>query len=79
MIWFFGKGDEVVRLETRFEQVTNEYVLVTSWAQKPDETERFRDFAAFDLRIHALERQLQDARWTLIGQPTLLKDGWKGP
>jgi len=79
MIWFFGRGDEVVRLETRFEQATNEYVLVASWASKPDETERFRDFAAFDRRIQALERQLHEAHWSLIGQPVLLKDGWKGP
>ena len=79
MLWFFGKGDEVVRLETRFDRTSNEYVLVIAWANRPPETERFQQFAAFNDRIHALERQLHEAHWTLMAQPTLLKDGWRGP
>ena len=43
MIWTFERGDEVLRLETRIDNATGEYLIVSMWAERPPEIERFRD------------------------------------
>jgi hypothetical protein len=47
MIWFFARGNEAVRVETRFDNASREYVLEIDWANRPLEVERYRDHAAF--------------------------------
>lgn len=79
MIWSFERGDEVIRLITRIDNGKGDYVLVIEWAERPSETERFADYAAYQARLLALERQLAADRWTLIGSPEILPDGWRGP
>src|SRR3982751_5386247 len=32
MIWLFERGDEVLRLETRVDNASGEYVLVSTWS-----------------------------------------------
>ena len=77
MIWLFERGREVLRLETRFDSVDNEYVLVVVWAGGRTETERFSDAAAFDLRLRLLEQQLAAEHWVQVGSPMIMSDGWK--
>lgn len=77
MIWLYERGTEALRLETRVDSVSGEYVLVVVWSDDRVETERFRDPAAFDTRLRQLERQLTAEHWTQAGSPTILSEGWK--
>jgi hypothetical protein len=79
MIWLFERGDEVVRLETRVDNASGEYVLVSTWADSPPRIERYRDYAKYQARVLALEGQLAADHWTQVGGPTILSDGWRGP
>ena len=79
MIWLFERGDEIVRLETRVDNATGEYVAVIAWAESPPVTERFRGYEAFHGRMLELEGQLAADHWTQIGPPTIKLDGWRGP
>ena len=79
MIWRFERGDEVVRVETRVDNTSGEFVVEIAWAGRPPATERFKDTAAFRARILELEGQLADDHWKQAGGPKLLWDGWRGP
>lgn len=79
MIWLFERGAEVLRLETRVDNTSGEYVLVSTWTEGASEIERFRDYAAYEARIHALEARLAAEHWVQVGSPTILSDGWRGP
>ncbi len=79
MIWIFRRDDEVTRLETSFDNTTQEYVLRIMWAHRPEGVERFASEAAFDERIHLLERKLAREQWIQSGPPILMAEGWRGP
>ncbi len=79
MIWTFERGDEIVRLETRVDNDTREYVVVITWADRPPQTERYADVALYNVRILALEAQLAADHWSLVGNPQILPHGWRGP
>jgi hypothetical protein len=80
MIWLFERGDEVVRLETRIDEATKEYVVAIAWADRPDAVERYGDLSLFRARILALESTLAAEHWSQTADsPTLLADVWRGP
>jgi hypothetical protein len=79
MVWFFGRGNETVRVETRFDNATREYVLELAWGTRPAEIERFRELARFEARVADVEAQLRAQSWAQIGGPEILPDGWRGP
>jgi hypothetical protein len=80
MIWLFERGDEVVRLETRIDEATKEYIVAITWADRPDEVERYGDLSSFRARILALESTLASEHWSQTADsPTLLADVWRGP
>jgi hypothetical protein len=79
MIWLFERGDEVLRLETRVDNASGEYVLVSTWSDSATRIERFRDHGEYQARILALEAQLAADRWMQVGSPQILSDGWRGP
>jgi hypothetical protein len=79
VIWTFERGAEIVRVETRVDQSTGEYVLVSIWADGRTETQNFQDHAEFDVRVRILEAQLAADNWSLAGSPTIVPDGWRGP
>jgi hypothetical protein len=79
MIWLFERGDEVLRLETRVDNGSGEYVLVSTWSDSAPRIERFQDYEAYHTRLLALEGQLAADHWTQVGSPTILSDGWRGP
>jgi hypothetical protein len=79
MIWFFRRGHQALQLETRFDNASKEYVIVTMWADRPAVTERFHDFAQFRTRVFALEQELDAAQWKQAASPTIIPDGWRGP
>jgi hypothetical protein len=76
MIWIFERGQEALRIETRVDTATGEYVATVLWANGQSQEERFRREDAFKARLLALERQLADEHWTQIGGPTILDEVW---
>jgi hypothetical protein len=78
MVWFYERSGGALRVETRFDSATNEYVLDVAWPGRPVLTERFSDVDAFEVRVLALERQLDAERWKQVGGPQILPHGWRG-
>jgi hypothetical protein len=76
MVWMFERGDDSLRLETRYDSGTAEYVLITHRADGRQEIERFPDAVTFRKRLEGLEGQLEAERWRQTGS-LLLHDGWK--
>jgi hypothetical protein len=79
MVWFFARGNEALRVETRFDNSSREYVLEVDWANRPLGTERFRDHAAFEARVAIVEARLRADAYAQVGGPQILADGWRGP
>jgi hypothetical protein len=77
MVWFYEKSGGALRIETRFDSATDEYVLQVAWPGRPTLTERFSDTQAFEARVLALERQLEEERWRQVGSPEILPHGWR--
>ena len=77
MIWFYRGSAGDLRIETRFDSATAEYVLEVAWPGRPVMTERFSDAAAFDSRVLELERQLEQEQWQQVGSPEILPHGWR--
>lgn len=76
MLWVYSRGLDNLRIETSFENATNEYVLTST--RGPDrESERFHDAQAFRVRLEALECEIAGNQWTQVGGPIFLRDGWK--
>jgi hypothetical protein len=78
MVWFFGRGKETVRVETRFDNASGEYVLELARPEQEVVTERFSDADAFRARLHVIELEMQAGSWQQIGSE-LLPPPWKGP
>jgi hypothetical protein len=79
MVWFYRNGKGELRIETRFNDHTGEYVLDLAWPGQPMVTERFTDEQAFRARTIALEQQLDAEHWKQVGSPEILPHGWRGP
>ena len=79
MVWFFGRGNETVQVETRFDNSAREYVLEVAWGRKPVEVERFQDLSEFQARVAAIEKRLRAESWAQVGGPEILTEGWRGP
>ncbi len=79
MVWFFGRGSETVKVQTRFDNVTREYILEIAWGDGRVETERFRELSDFEARTKAVEQQLKSDSWAQIGGPDIVPEGWRGP
>ena len=77
MIWLFERGSEALRLETRYDNASDEYVLVVVWSDHRTETERFSEKTAFEARLQRLEERLAAEQWTQVGPPALVYDGWR--
>jgi hypothetical protein len=79
MIWSFARGDEAIRLETRFDNQTREYVLEITWADRSPTIETFKSLAQFRARVVLVEDQLSAEHWVQVGGPEILPHGWRGP
>lgn len=77
MVWFYKRSDADLRVETRFDSSTAEYVLEVAWPGRPVMKERFSDAASFDARVLALERELGEEHWEQVGTPEILPHGWR--
>jgi len=77
MIWIFQRGEESLRLETRYDNETTEYVLILHHPDGSHQTERFNDSVTFQTRLDSLDRRLGSENWQYVGAPVLLRHGWK--
>lgn len=76
MIWLFQSGTQAIRIETRYDRESSEYVLIREERDGVRQIERFRTEVAFRSRLEALEQQFETDDWTRTG-PFLLSDGWR--
>jgi len=76
MLWIYQRNGEDLRITTTFDYRAKEYVITMI---RPHETtcERFKDAAAFKCRLEALENEFQSQRWHRVGDPVILRDGWR--
>jgi hypothetical protein len=76
----FREGaDDSVRIETRFDNATREFVLEVTWPGRPFATERFSNVDRFQSRVLALEAQLEAEAWAQAGSAAIQPHGWRGP
>ena len=68
-----------MRVVTRFEQSSREYVVEVEWPERATTIERFTDHAAFNERVQRLHMELLESQWEQDGGPAILADGWRGP
>ena len=77
MLWIYQRGSDDLRIETSFDNVNKEFVLIKTFGPNEATVERFKEGAAFQLRLEALELEIVSERWTRVGAPIVLPDGWK--
>jgi hypothetical protein len=75
MLWLYERNDQAMRLETRVDTQTGEYVGVLIWPDGRRETQRSPDASSFRAWLRSLEDELVRGRWSLAGPPALLVDG----
>jgi hypothetical protein len=76
MLWIYQRGSEMLRVETRFDNDTEEYVLIVYREDGTQQAARFKDDARFQAKLETLEKQLDRDSWQSDGV-RLLRDGWK--
>lgn len=76
MLWFYSRDEEALRVETRYDNRTAEYVLIVHWSDGRQQEERFTIGSHFRERLVELEIQLAAERWARGGPPAILRDGW---
>ena len=75
MIWLYEKDSDALRIETRYDNDTFEYVLTVHRAGG-HETERYRSLEDFRQRLLAVEKTLVDQRWRRAGEPLFDPEGF---
>jgi hypothetical protein len=78
MIWLYEKDDEALRIETRYDNRTLQYVL-TVRRRDGTETERYEKLEDFRQRLLSLEKSLDESAWRRSGPPLLSTEGWADP
>jgi hypothetical protein len=76
MVWFYTRGRDSLRLETRYDNGTLEYVAILTHPDRRRETKRFSTREEFRAWVVVVERELASADWVLDGAPHILSDGW---
>ena len=77
MVWIFQRGHESLRLETRFDNETGDYLLIVHHPDGSHQTERFHDSVTFQTRLDTLDKLLARENWHYVGAPVVLRDGWR--
>lgn len=77
MIWLYEKDHQSLRLETRYDNRTLQYVLIIHRPEGTD-TERYEKLEEFRVRLLELEKSLESGQWQRSGPPVLDPEGWPG-
>jgi hypothetical protein len=76
MVWFWKRDNEELRVETRYDNATQEFIVTLQFGNGATQSERFARRSAFEARLIALERDLGAERWASTGPPQFLPDGF---
>ena len=76
MIWLYERDNQSIRLDTKYDNDTNEYVVVVHRPDGPQQVERFSDAEACRQWLVTFENSLDAEHWTRRGPPVFLPDGW---
>lgn len=79
MIWLYERDNESIRLETRYDNDTKEYVVVVHYPDGRQLTERFPNPETCREWLLSLENNLDAEDWVRRGPPMILPDGWPKP
>jgi hypothetical protein len=77
MIWFYARGSDTLKIETRFNSDTSAYELIWDYPDGTRTVETFSSEALFRQRAQAVESTLTHEQWSLSGSPAIMPDGWK--
>ena len=77
MIWFFERGTDSLKIETRYNNDARKYELIWHLADGTRTVESFMREAEFRPRSEEVEAQLLEEAWPPAASPQLLRDGWK--
>jgi hypothetical protein len=77
MIWLYERHDQTLRLETRFDNTAQAFVLIQYQPDGTQLTEQFASEDEFRVRLTALSAKLETEHWEQKGPPLLMSDGWK--
>ena len=77
MVWFYTRNQQSLTLETRYDNMADEFVGILTGLAGPPITKRFRTADAFRVWIEGLERDLGEQQWKADGPPHILPDGWR--
>jgi hypothetical protein len=75
MLWTYERTNHTLLVETRIDNTCKEYVLIIR-ADGTEQIEHFADAVSFQMRIVAIERQLQKEQWH-THNGVALRDAWK--
>jgi hypothetical protein len=77
MVWFFERHEESLKLETRYDNDTAEFVAIVHYPDGREQTERFTKADKFRSWLVTFERNIEGQHWTRHGDgPVFLSDGW---
>lgn len=76
MLWFFDREDESLRLETRYDNDTSEFLAIVNYPDGSQRIERFLTLDDFRQWLDAFDVILREQRWAGRGGPILLPHGW---
>ena len=76
VLWFYSQDLLAIKIETRYDNVTEEYVLILHRSSDDRHEERFATLSTFRERILEVQKQIKNEGWTQQGPPTILLDGW---
>ena len=68
-----------MRVITRFDKTSGEYVVEVEWPQRDKIVERYADYGDFNARVQRLHMELLESRWEQNRTPAVMADGWRGP
>jgi hypothetical protein len=77
MIWFFERGTDSLKIETRFNNEARMFELIWHRADGTRTVEVFALEDEFRQRSEAVEASLLNEDWQPAAAPQLLRDGWK--
>ena len=73
----YTRKKQSLTLETRYDNLTHEYVGVLTGLAPTPVTKRFTRAEAFQEWIDTIEAELAAGQWTANGPPHILPDGWR--
>lgn len=76
MIWFFDREDESLRVDTRYDNDTSEFVVIVRYPDGREQTNRFTKVNEFRARLEELQQTFEADHWVNRGGPIFLPTGW---